>query len=87
MVEFVESSVLDLVRATEFLHHIKPEYKQKMVCGIEKIRPMDQSVVFHLMDRGTENQGLKETQIFMLAADYIIQHPIWKKLEKGSTND
>ena len=36
MVEFVDASILDLVRATEFLYYIKPSLKGKFVFGIER---------------------------------------------------
>jgi hypothetical protein len=83
MVEFVDSSILDLVRATLFLHNIKPSLKDKHVFGIEKIRPGDRSIVFHLSNaksKGAE-QDLKEAEIFILSAEYILEHPIWKGID------
>ena len=79
MVEFVEASVLDLVKATQFLHIIKPSLQDKLVCGIEKAQPFDQSVVFHLTDRKVkEGEPKKENQIFLLSSEYILEHPFWR---------
>lgn len=80
MVEFADASVHDLIRATEFLHHIKPALKTKFVFGIEKALPMDQNVVFHLTDRKVaegEKRSPDQTETFMLSAQYILEHPYW----------
>jgi len=86
MVDFADSSVDDLSRATQFLHHIKPNFRNKLVYGIEKPQPLDQSVVFHLMERKIP-EGEKRTDehksIFILSAEYILEHPFWK----GGKND
>lgn len=80
MVEFVDLSVMDLVRASQFIHLIKPSFQDKLVCGIEKAQPFDQSVVFHLTTRDP-NPDEKETAntIFLLSAEYMIEHPFWKE--------
>jgi hypothetical protein len=78
-IEFVDASVHDLSRATKFLHHIKPSLRDKLVFGIEKAMPFDQSVVFHLANRKKEDD-VRETSIFLLSAEYILDHPYWKGL-------
>lgn len=86
MVEFADSSTNDLVRATQFLHHIKPTYRNKLVIGIEKPQQLDHSVVFHLIERKLpegETRSDEHKSIFMLSAEYILEHPFWK----GLTND
>jgi predicted ribosome quality control (RQC) complex YloA/Tae2 family protein len=84
MVEFVDASVLDLVRATQFLHYIKPSLRDKLIYGIEKAKPFDRSVVFHLTDR--KSKGDKEnTELFILSAEYILEHPIWRESENDGT--
>lgn len=88
MVEFVDASILDLARATQFLHYIKPSLKDKLVYGIEKAKPFDRSVVFHLTDRKSKDdkEDLNNSQLFILSAEYILDHPIWKgELGDGST--
>lgn len=81
MVEFVDASIIDLVTATQFIHAIKPSLKNMLVYGIEKHKPEDRSVVFHLMNRESkgEEKDLKDTQLFILSAEYILKHPIWKE--------
>lgn len=84
MVEFVDLSVIDLVRASQFIHRINPSFRDKLVCGIEKAQPFDQSVVFHLVDREPNPDEKERTNtIFLLSAEYMIEHPFWKE----STND
>jgi hypothetical protein len=80
MVEFIDASIIDLARSTLFLHKIKPSLKDKYVFGIEKIRPKDRSIVFHLSYAKSKDtdQDLKEAEIFILSAEYILEHPIWK---------
>jgi hypothetical protein len=88
MVEFVDASILDLVRATQFLHYIKPSLKDKMVYGIEKSKPFDRSIVFHLADRKSkgDKEDLNNSELFILSAEYILDHPIWREIENdGST--
>ena len=80
MVEFVDTSVIDLVNTTEFLHHIRPSTKDWFVFGIEKAQPMDQSVVFHLVHRDKTKRD--EKQMVIISAQYIIDHPFWKKDEE-----
>lgn len=84
MVEFANASILDLSRSTQFLHHIKPSLRDKLVYAIEKAQPMDQSVVFHLIDRKIQEDE-KRTEdncsIFMLSAEYILEHPYWKSID------
>ncbi len=82
MTEFADASVLDLARATRFIHHIKPSLRDKLVFAIEKAQPMDQSVVFHLMKRKIEEgekRSAEDNEIFMLSAEYILEHPYWKE--------
>lgn len=81
MTEFADASMLDLARATQFIHHIKPSFRSKLVIGIEKAQPMDQCVVFHLMKRKMEEgekRSAEDNEIFMLSAEYILEHPYWK---------
>lgn len=88
MVEFTDASILDLSRATQFLHHIKPSLRNKLVFAIEKAQPMDQNVVFHLVDRKVP-EGHKRTEencsIFMLSAEYILEHPYWKGIDNDTS--
>jgi hypothetical protein len=83
MVEFIDASIVDLVAATRFLHAIKPSLKNMLVYGIEKHKPEDRSIVFHLMNRESKDdeQDLKESFTFVLSSDYILEHPIWKGLK------
>jgi hypothetical protein len=86
MVEFADASVQDLINATQFLHYIKPSLRDKLVCAIEKAQPMDQNVVFHLIKRKVEEgeeRSKDDIELFMLSAEYILNHPYWK----GETND
>ena len=81
MVEFANASIADLTNATRFLHHIRPSFKSKLVIGIEKAQPMDQSVVFHLTKRKVEEgekRSEEDNEIFILSAEYILEHPYWK---------
>lgn len=80
MAELVDASALDLARATRFIHYIRPSLQDKLVYGIEKVLPFDRSIVFHLTDRKRVDDN-RETSIFMLSADYILEHPYWKGLE------
>jgi len=80
----VDASALDLVAATQFLHHIKPSLCDKLVYAIEKAKPFDRSVVFHLTDR--KSKGDKENiELFILSAEYILEHPIWRESENDGT--
>ena len=86
MIEFANSSIYDLVRATQFLHHIRPSFRNKLVYAIEKPQPMDQNVAFHLIDRNVtegETRSKEDDQIFLLSAEYILEHSYWK----GQKND
>jgi hypothetical protein len=80
MTEFIEASYSDLLRSTLFLHHVKPSSRTKIVVGIEKAKPFDQCVVFHLNDKGTPDDS---DEICVLASEYILEHPYWK----GKVND
>jgi hypothetical protein len=86
MVDFVDASVQDLAKSTQFLHLINPKLKDRLVCAIEKAQPMDQSVVFHLIPRNLD-PGVERTvdmiETFILSAEYILEHPYWK----GKYND
>lgn len=83
MIEFTDATFVDLARATKFLHYIKPALKSSLVYAIEKAQPLDQNVVFHLVERGEIKDDEREKSIFMLSAEYIIEHSYWKEL----TND
>lgn len=88
MIQFADASLLDLARATKFIHHIKPSLRDKLVFAIEKAQPMDQSVVFHLMKRKMkegEKRSEEDDEIFMLSAEYILEHPYWKDQNDAST--
>lgn len=82
MVNFADASVYDLVRATKFLHHIRPSFSDKLVYSIEKYKPMDKNVVFHLIERNVEEDEKRsseeDSEIFLLSAEYILQHPYWQ---------
>ncbi len=82
MTEFVDATVLELVRMTEFIHLIKPSTKDKLVYGLKKPADTDRSIVFYLMPRPTED-GFKSTEAdietVILSADYIVEHPFWSK--------
>lgn len=80
MVEFADTTPEELVNVTFFLHAIKPSTRDMFVYGIEKAQPMDQSVVFHLVHRDKQQRDEKQTVI--LSAQYIIDHPFWKKDEE-----
>jgi|LakMenEpi03Aug12_release.lakeMendotaPanAssembly.Ray.scaffolds.fasta_scaffold06276_24 hypothetical protein len=75
MVEFVDVAISDLVSVTKFLRSINPSFKDKLVVGIEKPQSMDRSVVFHLSSK----EDVEEDIIFMLCAEYILEHPYWKQ--------
>lgn len=77
MVEFVDASVEDLVNSTLFVHSIKPSLKNKMVVRIEKPKPEDRSIVFRMYSKGDV-----EEELFILSADYILDHPFWNKSDK-----
>ena len=78
--EFADTSVFDLARATGFIHYIRPSLKGKIVCAIEKSKPLDMNVVFHLKDI-KEDEAIYKTDnrsILMISAEYIIEHSYWK---------
>lgn len=77
--QFEDVSVIDLVNTTEFLHHINPSLKDMFVFGIEKAKPGDQNVVFHLVERIANDKSLREKRTFILSAQYILEHDYWKK--------
>ena len=88
MVEFVDASIHDLVRLTRFLQSIKPSLKDKFVCGIEKAKPFDRSIVFHLANRkGKKNdkEVLNGSHLFMFSAEYILEHPMWRESENDES--
>lgn len=80
MVEFAETSIEDLAKSTAFLHHIKPSLQDKLVYGIEKHKPLDRNVIFHLMPRNVKSGHVTKDmlEVFMLSAEYIIEHSYWK---------
>jgi hypothetical protein len=75
MVEFVDVAISDLVSVTKFLRSINPSFKDKLVVGIEKPQSMDRNVVFHLSSK----ENVEEDIVFMLCAEYILEHPYWKQ--------
>lgn len=77
MVEFVDMTPEELVTVTFFLHSIMPSTRDMFVYGIEKAQPTDLSVVFHLVHRDKQQRDEKQTAI--LSAQYIIDHPFWRK--------
>lgn len=84
MVEFVDISVMDLVRITEFIHQIRPKLRDKVVIAIEKAQPLDQSVVFHLKTMKSKNNepDTDDKELFIISAEYILEHPFWKGSNK-----
>ena len=81
MVEFVDSSVLELIKMTEFLHMIKPSTKNKLVYGVKKPADTDRSIVFYLMPSQNEEGVETDIETVILSADYITEHPFWNKGE------
>lgn len=77
MVEFVDASVEDLVNSTLFVHSVKPSLKNKMVVRIEKPKPEDRSIVFRMYSKGDV-----EEELFILSADYILEHSFWNNSDK-----
>jgi hypothetical protein len=89
MVEFADASIEELIRATRFLHHVKPTLRDKLVCAIEKSQPFDRNIVFHLIKRKVEEaqkRSEEDTELFILSAEYIKDHPFWKGFENGESN-
>jgi hypothetical protein len=82
MVEFVEASVLELIKMTEFIHTIRPSTKNKFVYGLKKPADTDRSIVFYLMPRQNKD-GVEATEAdvetVILSADYIVEHPFWNE--------
>jgi len=82
MVEFVDASILDLAKSTEFLHHIRPSFRDKLVYGIKKPADTDRSVVFYLMPRNSEEKRTEaDVETFIFSSEYILEHPFWNKGE------
>jgi len=81
MVEFVDVSILDLVKSTEFLHHIRPSFRDKLVYGIRKPADTDRSIVFYLMSRKLPKEKRTEADVetFILSSEYILEHPFGTK--------
>lgn len=80
MPEFVEVSILDLVRTTHFIHAINPKLQNMLAYAIEKPLPQDRSMVIHLMPRGIPESDITEDmcKTFIVSMEYIIEHPFWK---------
>ncbi len=74
--KFAEASVLDLKRATDFIHHIKPTLKDSIVYAIEKSKPFDMNVVFHIAN--IKDTDAKDRSVLMISAEYILEHAYWK---------
>ena len=66
MPEFAELDDLALIASTKVLWLIKPSLKDKIVVAMEKVRPTDRSLVFHLED---ENNII---ETFMLSSEYFL---------------
>lgn len=77
MVEFLDTSIEELVSSTRFIHEVKPHLKNKMVVRIEKPKSDDRCVVFRLYSKGDP-----EEEIVVLSAEYILDHPFWYKNNK-----
>jgi hypothetical protein len=77
--KFAEASVLDLKRATDFIHHIKPALKGSIVYAIEKSKPFDMNVVFHLMNIKETEKQVDNRAILMISSEYILEHAYWKE--------
>ena len=78
--EFADTTSNDLKRATDFIHFIRPALVDKIVYAIEKGKPTDVNVIFHLKNNKEEDVETKtdNRSIFMLSAEYIIEHTYWK---------
>lgn len=79
--EFAETTSRDLKKATDFIHFIRPTLVDKIVYAIEKGKPTDANVIFHLKSTKEDEAEAKtdNRSIFMLSAEYIIEHTYWKK--------
>ena len=86
-VEFIELSVLDLIQATEFIHHIRPAFSDKFVSNIEKAKPNDQNVVFHLASLKKDENNKRETLLMLLSTEYMLEHEFWKKTDNGDQSE
>lgn len=80
MANFIDTSIYDLARITEFIHYIKPMFKDWIVIGIEKVQPLDRSIVFHLTKRPSKvlKGSSSEREVLILSAEYIYDHQYWK---------
>ena len=78
--EFAETTSKDLKKATDFIHYIRPALVDKIVYAIEKSKPFDMNVVFHLKSTKEDEVETKtdNRSILMLSAEYIIEHTYWK---------
>ena len=78
--EFAETTSRDLKKATDFIHFIRPTLVDKIVYAIEKGKPTDVNVIFHLKSTKEDDVETKtdNRSIFMLSAEYIIEHTYWK---------
>lgn len=79
--EFAETTKKDLKKATDFIHYIRPTLVDKIVYAIEKSKPFDMNVVFHMKNSKEDDVESKidNRSILMLSAEYIIEHTYWKK--------
>lgn len=75
MVEFVDSSLLDLIKFTMFLHVVNPMHKDKFVSAIEEYNVGDKNVVFHMTSKDPKQNA--EKSVVILSAEYITEHPYW----------
>lgn len=81
MVDFAEVSIYDLARITEFVHYIKPGLKDWIVTGVEKFRPLDMSIVFHLtkVPSKVPKGSPIEKELLILSGEFIYEHQFWKR--------
>lgn len=79
--EFAETTKKDLKKATDFIHYIRPTLVDKIVYAIEKSKPLDMNVIFHLKSTKEDNVEIQtdNRSILMLSAEYIIEHTYWKR--------
>jgi hypothetical protein len=82
MVEFVETSILELVKMTEFVHLVKPSLKDKLVYALKKPEKTDRSAVFYLMPMNIDDAAEltdNDIETVILSAEFIVEHPFWNK--------
>jgi len=73
MVEFVDASIEELAVSTAFIRKIRPDLKGMAAIGIQKAKPGDQSVVFHLKQVDGD-----DSMLYILSVEFITEHPFFK---------